>query len=244
MRKDNRKFVFLTGAGISTVNGLSDYKTIDAEWHFEEPRASLTSIYSFRQEPENFWKGFNYCHPREAIFAAEPTAIHEFLAELENNYSIVLATQNVDSLHSQAGSHGVIELHGNLKELLCYNYMGAFGCGAKFNFIDFRDYEIPKCPECGSVLKPNVSLYGEGVNGMGELREAAFSADVLVALGTSLSVAPANEIFYFGKPYGKSPFKIWVNKNSAPEEFDFDKILTVDFAQNDLSVFLNHLISS
>lgn len=178
----------LTGAGVSTESGLPDYRGSEGLWgarRFEE----LAHIEAWRSEPAEFW---SFYRARLAQLArAAPNDGHRAIAELEwRGFVARVLTQNVDGLHRAAGSRSPLELHGTLAEVECLT------CG-------FRGEEqlaatqldageaVPRCPACGSNLKPAVVLFGELLPpAIDEAHREVASCDVLICCGTSLQVHP------------------------------------------------------
>lgn len=181
--------VAFTGAGISTLSGIQDfrgknglYKTMNADNMFD--------IHRFKRDPSEYYrlaKDFIY-----GLDEKKPSTVHTVLALLENRgYLDAIITQNVDLLHQKAGSRKVIEVHGTPAIHRCMN------CAFTMSFPDVavivRRGEIPACPECGGAIKPDITFFGEMLP-----REAieaadrhARKADLMLVLGTSLIVYPA-----------------------------------------------------
>lgn len=179
----------LTGAGMSTESGLPDYRGPSGMWRdrrFEE----LASITAMRDEPREFWEFYRM--RLDGLGAARPNPAHEALARLQAAGALErVVTQNVDGLHQEAGSEGVLELHGSLRVARCRS------CGAELDIEEARarwssaDDAVPRC-DCGEVLGPGVVLFGEALPLAIETAfELATGADVALALGTSLEVFPA-----------------------------------------------------
>ncbi|MGQ9780230.1 MAG: SIR2 family NAD-dependent protein deacylase [Bacillota bacterium] len=168
-----KKVVAFTGAGISVESGLP---TFDFTWR-GIPARELLTLSSFLADPERFYLFF-----REALarwHAAAPNAAHLALAEAE----IPVITQNIDGLHQRAGSRVVVELHGNLRTLVC------LGCGHREPLV-LPPEGLPLC-RCGRVLKPDVVLFGEQLHGWEEAMALLRGVEHLLVIGTSLTVAPA-----------------------------------------------------
>lgn len=199
----------VTGAGISVSGGISDYQTANKEWKYEEDRFSIMSYPFFKQEPERFWEIYREIRVKEIL----KTPFHDFVKSLENNADVTVVTQNVDGLHQEAGSEKVIEVHGSRNRLICVNENIVFP-------IDLMDKEkTPKCPNCSHVLKPDVSLFFEGVRFLSEAREAIMNADLLIVAGTSLNVGPFNELVLYATVNHKP--SIWINLEKPSEIYDF-----------------------
>lgn len=199
----------VTGAGISVSGGISDYQTSNKEWKYEEDRFSIMSYPFFKQEPERFWEIYREIRVKEI----NKTPFHDFTKSLENNAAVTVVTQNVDGLHQEAGSKNVIEVHGSRNRLICLNENILFP-------IDLMNKEkTPKCPNCSHVLKPDVSLFFEGVRFLSEAREAIMDADLLIVAGTSLNVGPFNELVLYATVNHKP--SIWINLEKPSEIYDF-----------------------
>jgi NAD-dependent deacetylase len=191
--KQARQVVALTGAGISTPSGIPDFRSPQSGlWDQVDP-AEVASIFSFRQHPERF---FAWVRPLAALIdQAQPNPAHYALAALEQQGKLqAVITQNIDNLHSQAGSKTVYELHGNLHQATCIRcYAQEDGRPLLAKFI--QDGQIPY-HSCGGVLKPNIILFGEQLPLQTyALADAAMkAADLMLVIGSSLEVAPVSEM--------------------------------------------------
>jgi NAD-dependent deacetylase len=182
--------VALTGAGVSTLSGIRDfrgknglYNDMDAEKMFD--------IDYFEQDPSYYYKtagAFIYnADEREA------SVVHTTLGELEKRGLIkAVITQNIDMLHQKGGSRNVIEVHGSPEPHYCLSCSGV-----RMSFNDaaaiVKDGKLPRCPNCNRVLKPAITFFGEmlPVNAIRNAESEASSADLMLVLGTSLTVYPA-----------------------------------------------------
>lgn len=185
-----KRAVILTGAGISTPSGIPDFRSEGTGlWSRDEPM-EVASLNTFRTHPEKFYAWFRPL--ANQIFDAKPNRAHLALAELEQAGRIhVIATQNIDMLHQKAGSKNVIELHGTAATLSCTQ------C---FQQVESLPYlkpfvergEIPRCPNCGAVLKPDVILFGEQLpqKAWFKAQRASRECDLMVVAGSSLEVLP------------------------------------------------------
>jgi len=179
--------VFFGGAGVSTESGIPDFRgqggLYDAK---DEANEYYLSSDCLENEPEKFFRFFK----KNMIFeAARPNGAHYALSELEKRGVIkAVITQNIDGLHQKAGSERVIELHGASNRSYCT------ACGRVFdNGIITVQEGIPCCPGCGSLVRPDVTLYGEALDGFNfaDARCEIAEADVLIVGGSSLVVNPA-----------------------------------------------------
>lgn len=168
--------VALTGAGISVASGLPTFA--DAVWEGRPVRDYLSLSY-FRRRPEQFYRYFwSAVYPWRQ---AQPNPAHLALAAAE----IGVITQNIDGLHQQAGSQAVLELHGDLRQLVCLD------CGALQPVLAANVGTVPLCPHCAAILKPHVVLFEEMPLHWEEALDRLEQAELLLVVGTSLEVAPA-----------------------------------------------------
>ncbi|WP_416840478.1 NAD-dependent protein deacylase [Haloferax sp. DFSO52] len=190
--RDADSAVALTGAGMSTASGIPDFRGDDGIWNTEFDPASFHRR-RFDTDPAGFWRDRLRLHERMFPDDVHPNAAHDALATLEARGILdAVVTQNTDGLHRDAGSERVVELHGNASDVVCED------CGARFDaemaFEQVRADDVPAtCPDCGSVVKPAVVLFGEKLPrvAFAEARQVTDEADVFLALGSSLSVHPA-----------------------------------------------------
>ncbi len=187
--KQARRTVALTGAGISAESGLGTFRGKDGLWRKCDP-AKVASIESFTQDPRKFWE-----FAREigwVFLTAKPNDAHIALAELEAMKRLdCVITQNIDGLHQRAGSKHVIEIHGNAGRTSCTRCSAEYATEKIVDRITQQD--VPTCNKCGSALKPDVILFGEPLpkKTFAQALEKVRSADLLIAVGTSLEVYPA-----------------------------------------------------
>lgn len=183
--------VVLTGAGISTPSGIPDFRTPGTGlWANVDPMA-VAHIDVLEDEPELFWRF--YSERFTTLAGIRPNRAHEVVAELGRRGVVdSVITQNVDRLHSAAGSEGVIELHGSIDRSRCT------ACGAPWGLDEVRRLAaeapdgVPEC-SCGSMIRPGVVLFGEMLPELA-LRDAvanATGADLILCIGSSLEVHPA-----------------------------------------------------
>jgi NAD-dependent deacetylase len=185
-----RRVTVLTGAGVSTPSGIPDFRSEGTGlWSSDEPM-EVASLSTFRTHPERF---YNWFRPLAGqIIHAQPNPAHTAFAELElAGMTHTIITQNIDSLHQRSGSKRVIEMHGTLATLTCTS------CYKKFDSTDYVDVfieqsDVPRCPGCSGVLKPDVILFGEQLPQAAwfEAQAAARQCDLMVVAGSSLEVLP------------------------------------------------------
>lgn len=189
-----RHAIAFTGAGISTASGIPDFRSRESGlWEKSDPLV-VASLYGFRQDPSAFYQ---WVRPlAELTLSAQPNPAHIALAQMETcGYLKAVVTQNIDMLHTKAGSKTVYELHGHLREVTCTHCFLVRPADAVIpQFLE--DGLVPHCPKCGGVFKPNVILFGEQlpVRELTGAREAMRQADVILIVGSSLEVAPASDL--------------------------------------------------
>lgn len=191
----SKRFVFLTGAGISQESGIPTFRGDDGLWKTHDP-VKLASLSSFLENPSLVW-GF-YSYRQKLISKCQPNPGHLAISKIEEQKkgdSWVL-TQNVDNLHRLAGSKNIIELHGNIFKLSCVR------CGYSDNMDMDMDMVLPpKCTDCESVLKPGVVMFEETLpqKEWATAIELSSSCDLMFIVGTSLNVSPANTLPSYAK---------------------------------------------
>ena len=184
---ESDNIVFFGGAGVSTESGIPDFRSTDGLYHqkFEYPPETILSHTFFYQHPEYFFKFY-----REKMLPLDyqPNEAHKKLAALEQAGKLrAIVTQNIDGLHQKAGSKRVYELHGSVYRNYCEK------CGKFYPPEYIRDSAgVPRCT-CGGRIKPDVVLYGEGLDPatLTAAAQAVALADMLLIGGTQLSVYPA-----------------------------------------------------
>ncbi len=181
--------VFFGGAGVSTESGIPDFR--GSGGHYTDstakipPEVILSHEYLYAH-PHEFYSYYraNMLYPN-----AKPNACHIALARLEKMGKLkAVITQNIDGLHQKAGLRNVIELHGSSLKNYCVK------CGKKYDLDYILSCDgVPKCQNCGGFVRPDVVMYGEGLDS--DAIEAAVRAvcecDMLIVGGTSLTVYPA-----------------------------------------------------
>jgi NAD-dependent SIR2 family protein deacetylase len=207
------RLLVITGAGCSTAAGIPDYRDENGAWKQREPMRYQV----FTGDPvarKRYWA--RSMLGWRTMAHAQPTAAHHALAQLERAGRInLLVTQNVDGLHQAAGSTNVVDLHGRIDTVCCLgcgarsprrdlqeqlmarnpDWLGldarSLADGdADLEGRDFAAFEVPDCPACGGLLKPDVVFFGESVprDRMAAVREALAQADAVLVAGSSLMV--------------------------------------------------------
>jgi NAD-dependent deacetylase len=177
--------VVLTGAGVSTESGIPDFRSADGIWATYDPY-EVASLAGFRLNPARVWEF--YAHRLAVLAHAEPNPAHLALAELERSGLVrAVITQNVDGLHRRAGSVDVLEVHGSIDSASC----PACGRREPRDAVE-RLLPLPRCADCGAVLKPDVVMFGELLpeRALERATSLAREAALLVVVGSSLEVWP------------------------------------------------------
>lgn len=190
-----RSAVFFGGAGVSTASGIPDFRSGAGLYHMPSgvgyPPETVVSHSFLGRHPREFW---DFYATRMLYPDARPNACHRALARLERQGRLAgVVTQNIDGLHQAAGSREVVELHGSALRNHCV------GCGRTYTLeqtLEARARQedgVPRCADCGSMVRPDVVLYEEPLDEqvMARAAELIRAADVLVVAGTSLAVWPA-----------------------------------------------------
>jgi len=220
---DVHRVLFITGAGISVDSGLPTYRGVAGLYENKGtedgiPIEVALSGGMFSERPQVTWK-----YLMQIADACEGKSFnrgHQIIAEIEDRIRDVwVLTQNIDGFHKDAGSKNVIEIHGTMRKMRCTGC--SFGCDS--SAMDDRS-EIPKCPQCGQMLRPAVVLFDEMLpeTEIGSLqRQLQLGFDAIVVVGTSA-------LF----PYISNPVHIAANRNCLtveinPEETDLSNIVDI-----------------
>ena len=184
--RDARCVAVLTGAGVSAESGIPTFRdALTGLWAQYNPQ-ELATPQAFKRDPRLVWEWFAW--RRELVSRAAPNPAHLALAEIERRVpQFTLITQNVDGLHQQAGSRNLIELHGNIARVKCFEE------DVLVERWDETGDVPPRCPRCGGHLRPDVVWFGELLPevALAAAREAAMSCDLFFSIGTSAAVEPA-----------------------------------------------------
>ena len=208
----SKRIVAFSGAGISTESGIADFRSENGIFNtvrkYGYNPETLLSHSFFLQNTEVFFK---YYKENFLVTKAQPNAAHKALAAMEKSGKLsAVITQNVDGLHTRAGSKNVYELHGSIYRNYCMR------CH-KFHPVEYiQEAEgIPYC-DCGGIVKPDVVLYEESLdeNVLQGAMESVMQADMLVVCGSSLVVYPAAGLI----PLYKGDKLVIINKTETPRD--------------------------
>jgi NAD-dependent deacetylase len=193
----SKKSVVFSGAGISTPSGIPDFRSEHTGlWTNNDPM-QVASLTFFMSSPRKFYEWFKPLAIK--IKEAKPNTAHCCVSNLEQKgYIKAVITQNIDGLHQQAGSKDVAELHGSLTQMICLSCQTQEPISSYMD--DFINSNIlPCCSRCGSVLKPDITLYEEPLplNIWLQAESLSRNADLMLIIGSSLEVYPANQLPIF-----------------------------------------------
>lgn len=194
--RQTRRAVALTGAGISVESGIPDFRSEGGLWSRFDPLEYAT-IRAFKHNPAKVWIMLKEMD--QLLLRARPNPAHFALAELEKRGHLLgIITQNVDNLHQAAGSQNVVEYHGNAHRFVCLSCRGKWPREA----LDFD--RPPLYCHCGGLIKPDVVFFGEPIPEAAMVQAEAWARDceVLLLIGTSGEVAPANLLPEVAKAHG------------------------------------------
>ena len=203
-----KTIVFFGGAGVSTESGIPDFRSVDGLYNqkYDYPPETILSHSFFLRHTGEFHRFY-----RDKLLShdAKPNAAHKKLAEWEQQGKLnAVLTQNIDGLHTAAGSKKVLELHGSVLRNYCMD------CG-KFHTVDIikNGKGLPRC-ECGGLIKPDVVLYEEPLDQsvMEEAIRCIREADMMIIGGTSLAVYPAAGLI----EYFRGDTLALVNRDATP----------------------------
>lgn len=212
---EKKKILIFTGAGVSSESGVATFRTgPDGLWynHKIEDVATPDGWKRDREKVLNF-----YNMRRSQLKEVEPNLAHKIIADLESDFDVTVVTQNVDNLHERAGSTNVIHLHGELTKV-----RSTLDSTLVYDWVE--DCNIGDKCERGSQLRPHIVWFGESLNPkfIERATEAAYDCDVCIVVGTSMQVAPANQIPFMSKPntliyvIDPSDMEFYVDKQRRP----------------------------
>jgi len=199
----------LTGAGISAESGIPTFREAQTGLWAQYDPEELATRNAFRRHPQLVWAWYNW--RRELVRRASPNPGHFALAQMaDSGPQVTLITQNVDGLHWEAGSQTVLELHGNIGRFKCFDHNHPAGS------LGMDLPEPPLCPECGSLLRPDVVWFGESLpqETLAAAITAAHTCDLFLVVGTSALVYPAAALPLEAIEHGV--FTVEINPQQTP----------------------------
>ena len=225
MIEESHTIAFFTGAGISTLSGIPDFRSKNGlysnRYHGKKPEKILHIKY-FNKHPEEF-----YAFYREKLLIdnIDPNVIHLFISELQQlGKEVTVVTQNIDGLHEKAGSLKIHNLHGTIHRNYCVD------CKKEYDIDYIKQTDgIPYCKECGGIIRPAITFYGEFLDKetFKQARLDTKNADLLIVLGTSLVVYPATEIV----SHFRGKHLVIINKKRTKFNHQANLVIQEDFAK-------------
>lgn len=225
MIEESHTIAFFTGAGISTLSGIPDFRSKNGlysnRYHGKKPEKILHIKY-FNKHPEEF-----YAFYREKLLIdnIDPNVIHLFISELQQlGKEVTVVTQNIDDLHEKAGSLKIHNLHGTIHRNYCVD------CKKEYDIDYIKQTDgIPYCKKCGGIIRPAITFYGEFLDKetFKQARLDTKNADLLIVLGTSLVVYPASEIV----SHFRGKHLVIINKKRTKFNHQANLVIQEDFAK-------------
>lgn len=223
MIQESSRIVFFGGAGVSTESGIPDFRSAWGVYHQQSaiPPETIVSHDFFFQHTQEF---YDFYKSKMLFPDAKPNPAHLALAALEKQGKLTaVITQNIDCLHEMAGSKNVLKLHGTCDKNICLS------CGKIWPLSRVLDAPgIPLC-DCGGTLKPDVVLYGEGLDNQ-VIQKAVLAisqADLLIIGGTSLVVYPAAGLI----DYFRGSKLVLINKSATSADRRADLLIPESIGQ-------------
>jgi NAD-dependent deacetylase len=220
-----KRIVILTGAGISVASGLRSYRGPDGLW--DDPQIQRFSHRdTLSQDPTGVWRFFGAL--RRQLPHTQPNPAHIALAQaaqaLAPEQKMTLITQNIDALHEKAGSPHLIHYHGRVDHTACNNPRCSL---TPYPDLQTYDDAPPKCPQCGSLLRPAVVLFGEFIDTEIErlAKRALRNCDLFLAIGTSGVVMPAASFVRAAKYVGARTLFVNLEPMEDPNPYFDESIL-------------------
>ncbi len=208
------RITVLTGAGISAASGIPTFRgNENSLWNNYRPE-ELATPEAFHQDPELVWRWYDW--RRGLIAAAEPNAAHLALAQLGEVSLVKIVTQNVDGLHTRAGSHNVLEFHGTIWKVRCLS------CGREQRDERVPIPILPRCEECHGLLRPGVVWFGEQIDPevLETSARAASECDLFLVIGTSGAVHPAAGLAAMARESGARMLEFNVEPSAISHQMD------------------------
>ena len=184
-----KKLVVLTGAGISAESGIKTFRDYDGLWD-NFSIEDVATPYGWKKDKQKVLDFYN-ARVRQ-LDEVEPNLAHKILAELENDFDVVIITQNVDDLHERAGSTKVLHLHGELRKKRSEKLPHT----TKLTYDYYEDIKVGDLAPDGGQFRPHIVWFGEDVPDIQIAAIIANSADIFLVVGTSLNVYPAAGLLY------------------------------------------------
>ena len=227
--------VAFTGAGISTASGIPDFRSPGKGlWEKDDP-FEVASLTAFSEHPEKFYNWIKTLFLQAR--SAKPNPAHIYLSLMEKRGIIKsIITQNIDGLHQESGAKRVIELHGSARTATCPNCSSTFAADYLFELF-ISDGNLPACPQCGNVIKPDIVLFEEMLpeKAWRSAHQEVRKADLILVIGSSLEVYPASTLPHIAVRNGA---KLVINTFSkTPMDTYADVLLPMDVTKSIPEIF-------
>ncbi len=206
--------VILTGAGMSAASGVPTFRGKDGLWNKFNPE-ELANLNAFLKNPELVWEWYSW--RRNLIKKVMPNLGHYALVDMEEYFpEFVVITQNVDNLHQIAGTKKIIELHGNIMRNKCIDCNEYIEDGELEQQETKTEKTVPRCPNCGGLIRPDVVWFGEllPIEAISRAQELSTAAEIFFSVGTSSTVEPAASLPYLAK--GNGAYLVEINPEETP----------------------------
>ena len=195
--KTASRVVALTGGGMAATSKVPSFREAHSGEWAQYDVSELATVQAFVRNPRRVWEWYE--HRRHAAEAAEPSQAHYALVDLEQHFpSFSLITQTIDGLHWRAGSRDLIELNGSLRRSRC------FEAGHVISSWEDVGESPPRCPHCGSILRPGVVMFGEGLPAweIRAARTAVEQCEVFMCFGDVGAIEPVASFPFIAKRVG------------------------------------------
>ena len=200
-----KRIAVLSGAGVSAESGLSTYRDNGGLWDKYDPM-DVASDVAWKQNPGLVLEFYN--RQREKLKAVRPNEAHRLLASLEDKYNVDIITQNVDNLHERAGSTRVLHLHGEVTKIRPENTCNEADAFSEQYVVDcgYERVVLGDLAPNGAQYRPHIVFFGEPVPKIEKAIDIFSAADIVLIVGTSLSVHPAAGLYRYAS--GRTPVYI------------------------------------
>lgn len=200
-----KRIAVLSGAGVSAESGLSTYRDNGGLWDKYDPM-DVASDVAWKQNPGLVLEFYN--RQREKLKAVRPNEAHRLLASLEDKYNVDIITQNVDNLHERAGSTRVLHLHGEVTKIRPENTCNEADTFSEQYVVDcgYERVVLGDLAPNGAQYRPHIVFFGEPVPKIEKAIDIFSAADIVLIVGTSLSVYPAAGLYRYAS--GRTPVYI------------------------------------
>ncbi|MEM7036688.1 MAG: Sir2 family NAD-dependent protein deacetylase [Bacteroidota bacterium] len=220
-KTERKKIVVLTGAGISKESGIPTYRGSDGLWEGYDVN-DVASPAGWAKNPELVLEFYKL--RRESMLSVEPNEGHKALVDLEKHFDVEIITQNIDNLHEQAGSSEILHLHGTITQV-----RSTGDPDLVYELDDFEQIGLGDVCDKGFQLRPNIVWFGEDVPAFGAAMHICSTADIVLIIGTSMVVYPANTLI----KYAPDDAEVYIIDPNIPE---YDTGREVNYVEKPASV--------